>query len=267
MKVVLITGGSSGIGKSIGDFLTQHNFIVYGTTRDPSKYLDSKFNLIKSDINKRNDIISLINYVIEKETRIDVLINNAGIGFTGPIEDSNLDDIEKLFNTNFFGPIHIIKCVLPHMRSQKSGLIINITSIAGYIGLPFRGIYSSSKSALEVLTEALRMEVKDFNIKVTNIAPGDFKTSIINRRIDSFDNKESVYFEKYYRTWKDMNSHVEKSGSDPILVSKLVYKIINTPNPKIHYKVGTFFQKFSIILKRVLPDRIFEKILIKYSKL
>ena len=96
---------------------------------------------------------------------------------------------------------------------------------------------------------------------------GDFKTSIVNRRIDSFDNKESVYFEKYYRTWKDMNSHVEKSGSDPILVSKLVYKIINTPNPKIHYKVGTFFQKFSIILKRILPDLIFEKILIKYSKL
>ena len=153
------------------------------------------------------------------------------------------------------------------MRKNKNGLIINMTSIAGHIGLPFRGIYCASKSALEILTESLRLELLDYNIKVTNIAPGDFKTNIVSRRIDSFDNKDSVYFEKYYRSWKEMNKHVDLSGSDPLIISKLVFKIINLKNPKIHYKAGTFFQKFSIILKKILPDLLFEKILIKYNKL
>ena len=265
MKVVLITGASSGIGKSIGEFLIKNNFKVYGTCRNPSNYSDSKINLIKSNINNIDEIHSCVNYIFSKEKSIDILINNAGIGFTGPIEDSDIKDTEKLFNTNFFGPIEMIKSVLPSMRKNKKGLIINMTSIAGYIGLPYRGIYCASKSALEILTESLRLELRDYNIKVTNIAPGDFKTNIVSRRIDSFNNKDSIYFEKYYRSWKMMNKHVESSGSNPIIISKLVLKIIKTKNPKIHYKVGTLFQKFSIILKRVLPDLIFERILIKYN--
>jgi len=265
MKVVLITGIQSGIGKNIGEYLIKNNFKVYGTCRNPSNYPNSKINLIKSNINNIDEINSCINYIFSNGENIDVLINNAGIGFTGPVEDSNISDTEKLFSTNFFGPIEMIKAVLPLMRKNKSGLIINMTSIAGYIGLPFRGIYCASKSALEILTESLRLELKDYNINVTNIAPGDFKTNIISRRIDSFGNKDSIYFEKYYRSWKKMNKHVERSGCDPMIISKLVLKIINTKNPKIHYKAGTFFQKFSIVLKRILPDLIFEKMLTKYN--
>jgi short-subunit dehydrogenase len=267
MKTVLITGASSGIGKNIGEYLSSKKFKVYGTCRNPLNYPDTKFELVKANINIKKEIDECVNYILLKEHSIEILINNAGIGFTGSIEDSKINDVEKLFNTNFFGPIEMIKSVLPSMRNNKNGLIINMTSIAGYIGLPFRGIYCASKSALEILTESLRLELIDYNIKVTNIAPGDFKTNIVSRRIDSFDNKDSVYFEKYYKSWKEMNKHVDSSGSDPLIISKLVYKIINLKNPKIHYKAGTFFQKFSIILKRILPDLLFEKILIKYNKL
>ena len=266
-KVIVITGASSGIGKSIGNYLTENGHTVYGTCRNPKKYPKSQFTLIKSDVKRISDIDDLINHVKINEGRIDVLINNAGIGYTGPIEESKINDIESLFSTNFFGPIEMIKRTLPVMRKNKGGLIINITSIAGYIGLPFRGIFCASKSALEILTESLRTEVKDHGIKVVNVAPGDVKTDVVSRRIDSFNDRNSIYFKKYYKTWKGMNEDVEVGGIDPIKVSKLILKIINKKNPKIHYVVGKPLQKFSIILKKVLPDLVFEKILNKFNKL
>ena len=266
-KVIIITGASSGIGKSIGNYLTEKGHIVYGTSRKPEKYPKSEFTLVKSDINKKNNILDLVNYVITNEGKIDVLINNAGIGYTGPVEESRIEDIESLFSTNFFGPIEMIKNTLPVMRKNNSGLIINITSIAGYIGLPFRGIFCASKSALEILTESLRSEIKDYGIKVVNVAPGDVKTDVVSRRIDSFNDKNSIYFKKYYKTWKSMNEDVEIGGIDPLKVSKLIHRIINKNNPKIHYVVGKPLQKFSIILKKVLPDLVFEKILNKFNKL
>ena len=157
MKTVLITGASSGIGKNIGEYLSSKKFKVYGTCRNPLNYPDTKFELVKANINIKKEIDECVNYILSKEYSIEILINNAGIGFTGPIEDSKINDVEKLFNTNFFGPIEMIKSVLPSMRKNKNGLIINMTSIAGYIGLPFRGIYCASKSALEILTESLRL--------------------------------------------------------------------------------------------------------------
>ena len=175
-KVVLVTGGSSGIGKSICEILIQHGFIVYGTSRNPDNYSSSLVPLLSLDVTKKETIESCIAELVEKEGKIDVLINNAGVGITGPIEEIPEEEIKRNFETNFFGPINVIKSVLPQMRDQNNGLIINITSIAGYMGLPYRGIYSASKGALEILTEAFRMELKDFNIHMTNLAPGDFAT-------------------------------------------------------------------------------------------
>ncbi|MFL2608995.1 MAG: SDR family NAD(P)-dependent oxidoreductase [Cryomorphaceae bacterium] len=266
-KVIIITGASSGIGKSIGNYLTEKGYIVYGTSRKPEKYPKSEFTLVKSDINKKSDTQNLINHVISIEGKIDVLINNAGIGYTGPIEESRIEDIESLFSTNFFGPIEMIKNTLPLMRKNNSGLIINITSIAGYIGLPFRGVFCASKSALEILTESLRAEIKDYGIKVVNVAPGDVKTDVISRRIDSFNDKNSIYFKKYYKTWKSMNKDVEEGGIDPLKISRLIFKIINKNNPKIHYVIGKPLQKFSIVLKKILPDLVFERILNRFNSL
>ncbi|MHB1107536.1 MAG: SDR family oxidoreductase, partial [Lutibacter sp.] len=176
-KVVLITGGSSGIGKSVGEFLTQKEFIVYGTSRNPDNITDHPFRLIALDVNYKETILKAVDNIIAAEGRIDILINNAGMGITGAIEETPTDEMRNVFETNFFGPIEMMKAVLPQMRKQNSGLIINVTSIAGYMGLPFRGIYSATKGALEIVTEAIRMEVKGFGIEVTNVAPGDFATN------------------------------------------------------------------------------------------
>ncbi|MCL4159771.1 UNVERIFIED_CONTAM: hypothetical protein GTU68_034589 [Idotea baltica] len=152
------------------------------------------------------------------------------------------------------------------MRKQGSGLIVNITSIAGYMGLPYRGIYSASKAALELLTEAFRMELKDFNIKMTNVAPGDFATNIVAGRYHAPLLNNSPYKKPYGETLSLMDSHVN-NGSDPIIMAQAIFKIIETKNPKVSYKVGEFFQKFSIVLKRILPSKVYEKMLMNHYKL
>jgi len=265
-KVVLITGGSSGIGKSIGEFLHRKGFVVYGTSRNPEKISNSVFPLVALDVRDKQSILNCINEIIQKSGRLDVVINNAGVGITGPIEEIPTEEIRNNFETNLFGPIEVMKAVLPQMREQKSGLIINITSIAGYMGLPYRGIYSASKGALELITEALRMEVKSFGIQITNVAPGDFATNIATGRYHAPVVKGSAYEIPYGNTLKEMDSHVD-SGSNPNEMAEAIFAIIQTKNPKIHYKVGAFMQKFSIVLKRILPDTVYEKMLMNHYKL
>ncbi|AXT20520.1 SDR family NAD(P)-dependent oxidoreductase [Flavobacteriaceae bacterium AU392] len=265
-KVVLITGGSSGIGKSIGEHLIKKGLTVYGTSRNPQNYPDSKFKIIALDVCNNESIQNCVREVIKFEERLDIVINNAGAGITGPIEEIPEVEIKRNFETNLFGPINVIKAVLPQMRKQNSGLIINITSIAGYMGLPYRGVYSASKGALELITEAFRMEIKNFNIEMTNVAPGDFATNIAAGRYHEPLKDDSPYKIPYGNTLKLMDNHVN-SGSNPNLMAEVVYKIINTKNPKIHYKVGVFLQKFSVVLKRILPSKVYEKMLLKHYKL
>ncbi|MEO5777568.1 MAG: SDR family oxidoreductase [Flavobacterium sp.] len=265
-KVVLITGGSSGIGKAIGEFLFDKGFTVYGTSRNPEKITNSVFPLIALDVRNAESIKQAVEKVISISKRIDVVINNAGVGITGPIEETPTDEMRNNFETNFFGPIEVIKAVLPQMREQKSGLIINITSIAGYMGLPYRGIYSASKGALEIVSEAISMEVKGFGINITNVAPGDFATKIASGRYHAPLIIGSAYEIPYGNTLSQMDEHVE-SGSNPDEMAMAIYQIINEKNPKLHYKIGAFMQKFSIILKRILPDRIYESVLMNHYKL
>lgn len=265
-KVVFITGASSGIGKSIGEFLHHKDFVVYGTSRNPDAITQSIFPVLKLDVRNAQSIQECVALILKKEGQIDVLINNAGVGITGPIEEIPSQEIRNNFETNLFGPIEVMKAVLPQMRLQKSGLIINITSIAGYMGLPYRGIYSASKGALELITEALRMEVKDFGIQITNVAPGDFATNIAAGRYHAPVLKGSAYELPYGNTLKEMDEHVD-SGSNPNEMAEAIFRIINTKQPKIHYKVGAFMQKFSIVLKRVLPDTLYEKMLMNHYKL
>jgi len=265
-KVVLITGASSGIGKSIGDYLVLKGMTVYGTSRKPQNYPESKFPIIALDITKKDTISSCIQTVVAAEGRIDVVINNAGAGITGPIEEIPEIEIKRNFETTFFGPLNVIKEVLPLMRKQNSGLIINITSIAGYMGLPYRGIYCAGKGALELLTETLRIEIKDFNINMTTIAPGDFATNIVAGRFHAPINKNSPYSKNYARVLKAIDEDVNK-GNNPIDVAKKVYKVIKTKQPKVHYRVGAFMQKFSVILKRILPSKYYEKLLLNHYKL
>lgn len=265
-KIVLITGGSSGIGRSIAEYLSEKKFKVYGTSRNPSNISGLSFELVPLDVTKKETISSAIGYIFQKEGRIDVLINNAGVGITGPIEETPEEEIKKAFDTNYFGPLNVTKAVLPIMREQGGGLIINITSIAGYMGLPYRGIYSATKGALELTTEAFRMELKDFNIKMTNVAPGDFATNIAAGRYHAPILDSSPYRKSYKNTLDIMNEHVD-AGKDPQLMAKVIHKIIQTKDPRGHYKVGEPLQKLSIALKRILPDKVYEKMLLKHYKL
>ncbi|MDN3723848.1 SDR family oxidoreductase [Aequorivita sp. SDUM287046] len=262
-KTVLITGGSSGIGKAMGEYLSKKGYQVFGTSRNPEKITGSFFPLLKMDVNQTESIQAVVAEVIGKAKKIDVVINNAGVGITGPIEETPESEIMNAFQTNFYGPINVIKAVLPQMREQGFGHILNITSIAGYMGLPYRGIYSASKAALEITIEALRMETMQFGIKMTNIAPGDFATNIAAGRYHAPILNNSPYKKDYGNTLKMMNEHVEKGGN-PLEMAKAVHRIIETENPRIHYKVGSPLQKFSIVLKRVLPDKVYERMLLNH---
>jgi short-subunit dehydrogenase len=268
-KVVLITGASTGIGNACAKYLALKGFKVYGTSRKasiPPKKIDG-FELIKMDVNRNESIKAAIDYIIKNDNSIDILINNAGWGISGAIEDTSVEKAKELFETNFFGIHRVIKQVLPHMRKQKNGRIINISSIGGIIGLPYQGFYSSTKFAVEGYSEALRLEVKPFGVKVVIIEPGDIKTSFTGRRekITGLQQK-SVYNKYAKRTIKIVEKDEQYGGIQPEKVAYMLYKIINKKNPKVRYKVGSFSQKLFGKLKAIFPDKLIQWILKKYYK-
>ena len=260
-KVILITGTSSGFGKSIAEKLHSQGYTVIGTSRNANK-INSAFKTMKLDINNYEMSKNLIDNIINSYGKIDILINNAGINITGPIETANMSDIKKVFDTNFFSHVNMIQKVLPNMRSNNKGLIINITSIAGHIGTPFRSIYSAGKSSLDIISETLNMETKDFNINVVCVAPGDYLTNISKGRFHSPVIQGSPYEFKYNSSLNKMNENITK-GANPIKVAKLVNKIIHSKNPKKKYISGSLLERFGIILKFILPQKVFEFLVLK----
>jgi len=259
-KVILITGTSSGFGKSIAKKLHSLGHIVIGTSRNAdnikSDYLTMSLNINDYEMSKQ-----LIAEIVSNHGKIDILINNAGINITGPLESMEISDMKKVFETNFFSHMNVIQSVLPGMRLNQSGIIINITSIAGYLGLPFWGAYCASKASFNIIAESLNIELKKFNINVVNIAPGDYKTEILTNRVDSNIANTSPYHKEYSRVINSVNGKME-DGRDPNEVADLVLKIIKQKNPKINYLVGGFLEK-KITLKSLFPDKFFQKIIMK----
>ena len=265
--VVLVTGASSGLGKSIAFHLHNLGHTVYGTSRDPKKYTeDFPFSLLSLDVTDAASIEALLIELEKKETKIDVLINNAGVGITGPVEETSLDAIRANFETNFFGPLAMIQGVLPLMRKNNNGIIINITSIAGYMGLPFRGAYSASKGALNIISEALRLEIAAQGIRLMTLAPGDYATDIAARRFHAPVIEGSPYQKAYQESLDTMDSHVD-GGNDTIEIAHRVAALIHLKKPRPHYLVGPLLQKFSLILKKILPQKAYEKLLKNHYKL
>ncbi len=263
-KVILVTGGSSGIGRSICIHLASLGHRVYGTSRSESTKLEI-FKSLKLDVTNDQSVQDGIAELLRLEGRIDVLINNAGIGMVGAIEDSIPEDSAKVFETNVFGPLRTMQAVLPAMRAQQAGLIINVGSIAGYMGLPYRGIYSATKASLGMITEALRMELKPYNIQACVVDPGDYSTSITqNRQVNIPDH--SPYKENVLALERMINEEVNHA-SDPAEVGILIAKIINTPQPKVRYLSGKFLQKVSVFLKQTIGGKFFENILLSHYKL
>ena len=259
-KVVLITGVSSGFGKSISEFLCKHGYKVYGTSRRDIEH-DPAVSILNVDVTDPLSIQSAVDNVLAKEGRIDALINNAGMGLSGAIEDYSTDEAHREMETNFFGTFYTIRAVLPAMRQQKSGKIINIGSIGGIMGLPFQGFYSASKFAIEGLSEALRMELKKFNIKVIVVNPGDHQTQFTaNRKFIAKALEDGTYKQQFQKTIAIIEKD-EHSGLLSISIARKMHKILRQKNPCTRYIVSTFEQKLAVWLKRILPGSWFTKIL------
>lgn len=265
-KVVLITGASSGLGKATACHLADLGYVVYGTCRNPNQYeTPPNYKLISLDLNQPTSIQSAVEELLGEEGRIDVLINNAGSGIIGPMEELEIDALRANFETNCYGPLLLMQKVLPIMRKQKEGFVVTITSIGCAMGLPFRGAYSASKGALSLLTESLRMEVKPFGIKMCTVAPGDFVSDIASRRYYAPQKEQSPYEAIYKRNLATIDAHVS-SGIQPEVIAHKIARILPQKNPKVHYRVGAPLQKFSVVLKGILPSRLFEKLLLLFFK-
>ena len=178
---IIITGTSAGIGFTLAEYLGKKGHTVFGLSR---KNIESNyFKTIPTDITDNGQVQNAIAEILKTEPRIDLLVNNAGMGMVGAIEDASQEEILKLFNLNLVGSVQMMTAVLPQMREQKLGKIINISSIGSEMGLPFRGFYSASKSALDKVTEAIRYEVSPWNIQVCTLHLGDIKTNIAENRV------------------------------------------------------------------------------------
>jgi len=264
-KVILITGVSSGLGKACAELLSGRGYKVYGTSRRPGNQ-KLPYELVQMDVTNEQSVVTAIGSVIAAAGHIDVLINNAGIGLGGALENFSEQETRKQFDTNFFGMATVVRTVLPFMRSRESGKIINISSIGGLMGLPFQGHYSAAKFAVEGFSEALSIEVKPYKIKVVVVNPGDFKTGFTsNREFTAKDVEGNAYRENFTRAMTVIEKD-EQGGSDPMILARTMEKIIRSKNPRFHYIVGRFDQRLIAKLKPFLPHSLVAWILADHYK-
>jgi len=270
-KIVLVTGASTGLGKATAHYLASKGYRVYGTSRHasfPPKTADDALPImVRMDVNKTVSVKQAVDFILEKEQRIDIVINNAGWGISGAVEETSMERTKALFETNYFGTQRVCQAVIPTMRAQKSGYVINISSIGGVLGLPFQGLYSATKFAVEGMTEALRMEVRSFGIHVVLIEPGDFRTSFTDHREKTIHATTDPAYNKMEQSATSIFEHDERNGTDPKTIAHLIEKIISSSNPKLRYRAGSFSQKLVAKMKGVLPDRLVQWILMKYYHL
>jgi NAD(P)-dependent dehydrogenase (short-subunit alcohol dehydrogenase family) len=256
-KVILITGASSGVGQSTAQLLSQQGHKVFGTTRNPTgvKAIPT-VEMLALDVRNDNSVVACVDAVINQIGRIDVLVNNAAYELAGALEESSLEEAKAQFETNFFGVVRMVKAVLPLMRQQNQGQIINVSSFSGVSAIPFMGIYSASKFALEGYTEALRMEVKPFHIRVSLTEAGFLKTPMMDKR------QASAAPLKEYDPWRQRAFNairdLELKAPGPELVAETLLKIISTETPRLRYLIGSQ-AKFTSLLKWYLPEGLYEQ--------
>jgi NAD(P)-dependent dehydrogenase (short-subunit alcohol dehydrogenase family) len=259
-KVILVTGASSGFGRAIATALAAQNYRVFATARAPSAAASAGFTTLKLDVTQDESVAACIAEVIRAAGRIDAVINNAGIGIAGAIEDTTAAEAQSQFETNFFGTHRVCRAVLPHLRAQRAGVIINMSSLAGRIALPFQGFYSATKFAIEAYTEALRMEVRPFGIAVAMIEPGDFATSFTaNRRMTSESISTSPYYEASARAIATM-ARDEQANRDLSPVTAAVAEILECRLPALRYPRANALQRTFNAVRPILPQAVAESL-------
>lgn len=272
-KVVLVTGASSGLGLAVAKHLAEMGYTVYAGARSFKNENKDQIavgsaenqNKIYLDVTNESSVSKVLDTIMEREGKLDILVNCAAYLVLGSIEDTSIDEYRGVLETNFLGTLRMCQNVVPIMRKQKEGRIINFSSINGLMATPFQSAYVASKFAIEGMTEALSLEVKDFGIKVTLIEPSDHRSGSKNYRphAKKADLKTSAYYDRYIQVTNKF-THDEDNGSYPEKLAEVVYKITKKKNPNLRYTVGKFDQRLSAILKRILPARLFEMIIRGY---
>jgi len=268
-KVVLVTGASSGIGKETAKLFVQKGYTVYGASRRLERMYDLKetgVKLLEMDVTDDSSMISGVNEILQKENRIDILVNNAGYGSFGALEDVPISEARHQFDVNIFGMTRLIQLVLPSMRKQHSGRIINISSIAGSIGEPHGSWYHATKFAVEGLSDSLRMELKQFGIDVVVIKPGAILTewNTIAR-----ENLLKISGNTDYKTLAAKHAKMlemaDQKGSLPIVVARTIVKAAICRRPKTRYATGGG-AKIILFVKKLLSDRMFDRLMLAMMK-
>jgi len=254
-KVVVLSGATSGIGRSTAIYLVNKGFTVYGLSRSIGR--DQGVVYIECDIANRDEVFNAVNQILLKEKHVDALVNNAGIGISGSIEKTGAMDMDVILDVNVKGMIHLVQALLPSLRSSK-GRIINIGSVAGRFTIPFQTVYSMTKAAVEVLSEGLAMELKPFNIHVTCLLLGDVNTGFTRNRRKN-ENEHPLYQKRSARSLKKMELD-ERNGLQPSAVAREIHCLITARKPPLKRTLGARYKTY-LLLKRFLPDAVTVSIL------
>ncbi|MEH3113018.1 oxidoreductase [Pedobacter terrae] len=269
MKTVLITGASSGIGKATAIFLAQQGYKVYAAARRLEKMEALKNFGIKPlflDVANEDSLVVCVEQILTEAGRIDILINNAGLGYYAALEDMPMSDAKYQFDVNVFSAARLMQLVLPGMRANKYGKIVNISSVGGKVTLPMGAWYHASKFAIEGLSDALRKEVKPFGIDVIVIEPGGTKSEMTGlgaQYLNQISGKTA--YGHLAKGVSKMYAATEKNASDPIVIAKLIKKGIEAKCPKTRY-AGASGAKLMLFLKSILSDRAFDKLIMSLMK-
>lgn len=262
--VVLVTGAASGLGRASVEHLGRRGYRVFGADR--SEATIPGVTTIVCDVDDDESVAGAVARVVDLAGRIDVLVNDAGFGIAGSVDDTSIEEARAQMETNFFGVFRMTRAVLPVMRRQGEGRIVNVSSLGGLIALPFQGVYSAAKFAVEGLSEALRHEVRPFGIDVVLVEPADFRTGFTSsrRRVEAADAR-SPYADAFERALVVIEED-ERTGSDPAMVARLLERVIQTEHPRLRYTVGAFDERLAAWLRRVMPGVAFEPIVRRHYR-
>lgn len=262
LPVALVTGASTGLGRATAQKLLQQGYLVFAASRNVAAWLDHgppPKNLVPlvMDVTDEGSIDHALQCLMERAGRLDVLVNNAGIGVSGPFEETPIEAGRAQMETNFFGAVRVCQKVLPLMRAQHGGCVVNISSIGGRLGLPFQSYYSASKFALEGWSESLRYEMEPFNIRVALVEPGNFSTAFYaNRQL--FGGAECSPYKNACERALAVMVKDEMQGGDPSQVANAVARIVQQRRPPIRVAVGPWFETWGLFLSSFLPRRLFD---------
>lgn len=256
MKKIFLTGASSGIGKAVAAALTEQGHEVWGTSRDISRLPKlSLLHPVQLDLSDTNSIDQAFSAALAEAGNFDVLINNAGGGHFGPGENLSDDEIATQFRVLVFGQLQLMRLALRSMRSRSQGLIINVTSLASRLPVPFMAAYNAAKAALARFTMSIQLELQDRHLHIVDLQPGDICTDF-NDAIVKAKSYDKIYESAVAKTWDAVDRNM-KNAPDPELVARIVLELIDQPNPPPRVTVGDLFQsKMAPFIFRLLPQRI-----------